>query len=179
MNINIPQMIKKYGSKFLKNPNAPLNLKIDKVTKGDGKGTAQTVKTKDGFKLVYPGDEGFDVNIAEEVKRVTGTAEEKEERDYDYGESSAEELEPEYIMTDTPDGFKIVIKNPKDGMNFNIPQMIKKYGSKYLKNPNAPLNLKIDKVTKGDGKGTAKTVKTKDGFKLVYPGDEGFDVNIA
>ena len=51
MNINIPQMIKKYGSKFLKNPNAPLNLKIDKVTKGDGKGTAKTVKTKDGFKL--------------------------------------------------------------------------------------------------------------------------------
>ena len=38
---------------------------------------------------------------------VTGTAEEKEEGDDDYSESSAEELEPEYIKTDTPDGFKI------------------------------------------------------------------------
>ena len=53
MNINIPQMIKKYGSKFLKNPNAPLNLKIDKVTKGDGKGEAipKRIDTHDGFKL--------------------------------------------------------------------------------------------------------------------------------
>ena len=62
----------------------------------------------------------------------------------------------------------LVIKHPKDGMNINIPQMIKKYGSKYLKNPNAPLNLKIDKVTKGDGKGEAipKRIDTHDGFKL-------------
>ena len=104
--------------------------------------------------VVYPGDEGFDVNIAEEVKRgetkyisissyegkmllhpllrksiyilrtfpqemqiflkpmkiihstfltVTGTDEEGN----DYSESSGEDLEPEYIKTDTPDGFKI------------------------------------------------------------------------
>ena len=91
MNINIPKLIKKYGSEFLKNPDAPLNLNIDRITKGDGKGSPKRVQTKDGFKLgkfplqhhrkdghwrlflfdwtVYPGDQGFDVDISEEAKK--------------------------------------------------------------------------------------------------------------
>jgi len=178
MKINIPKMIKKYGRDFLKNPDAPMNLKIDRVTKGDGKGTPERVETDDGFKLVYPGNEGFDINLAEEVKKVAAGGEKEEGNDY--GESSSDEQEPEFIKTDTPDGFKLVIKHPKDGMNINIPKLIKRYGSKFLKHPNAPLNLKIDKVTKGDGKGGAmpEYLKKADGFKLVYPKDNNFNLNI-
>jgi len=178
MNINIPQMIKKYGSKFLKNPNAPLNLKIDKVTKGDGKGEAipKRIKTHDGFKLVYPKDENFNVNIAEAIsshkKGAAGDAVSVSGGSLGVKDGSIKNVEQ------TEDGFKVSL-NPKNGMKINLPKMIKKYGRQFLRNPDSPLNLKIDRVTKGDGstQTVPKRVKTDDGFKLVYPRDGSFNID--
>ena len=67
----------------------------------------------------------------------------------------------------TEDGFKVSL-NPKNGMKINLPKMIKQYGRRFLRNPDSPLNLKIDRVTKGDGstQTVPKRVKTDDGFKL-------------
>jgi len=170
MNINIPQMIKKYGSKFLKNPNAPLNLKIDKVIKGDGKivSSPERIDTHDGFKLVYPKDGDFNLNIDEAISRHKGAVR------VSGGSLGAEEGSIKNVEQ-TKDGFKVTI-NPKNGMNINIPNMIKKYGRKFLRDPDSPLNLKIDRVTKGDGstQTVPDRVRTDDGFKLVYPKDGNF-----
>merc|ERR1719309_802034 len=75
----------------------------------------------------------------------------------DYSADSSE-ASPEFEKVETKDGFKLVLKNPKDGMHINVPKLIKEDGS---------------------GPATAKRVKTKDGFKFVYPQDKNFNVDIG
>merc|ERR1719309_1509167 len=149
MHINVPKLIKEHGSKYLKNPDKPLNLKLDKVTNEDGSGPAapKRVKTKDGFTLVYPQDKNFNVDIGDAIAsngKAEGKAEDVEETGSDYSEG--DDNEPVFVKKDTADGFELVLKNPKDGMNINIPKLIKTYGRKFLKNPDKPLNLKIDRA---------------------------------
>merc|ERR1712002_754174 len=180
MHINVPKLIKEHGSKYLKNPDKPLNLKIDKVSNEDGSGPAapKRVKTKDGFTLVYPQDKNFNVDIGDVIASNGEEAPAEEGSDYS---ADSSEASSEFEKVETKDGFKLVLKNPEDGMKINVPKLIKEHGSKYLKNPDKPLNLKIDEVTNGDGSGPAapKRVKTKDGFKLVYPQDTNFKVNFG
>merc|ERR1719309_543115 len=180
MHINVPKLIKEHGSKYLKNPDKPLNLKIDKVSNEDGSGpaTAKRVKTKDGFKFVYPQDKNFNVDIGDAIASNGEEAPAEEGSDYS---ADSSEASSEFEKVETKDGFKLVLKNPEDGMKINVPKLIKEHGSKYLKNPDKPLNLKLDKVSNEDGSGPAapKRVKTKDGFTLVYPQDKNFNVDIG